>query len=126
MDFIEDKIKEIESDKINFLKELEERINRLKKEGHIGHPNHLHFGVNGDLRFKYLMTRILNSRGFPIYIEGKKLGSKFIADCSEKAYDEVIAYTLDELAPIVLNKYQAISDKFWDSMYEMFSKVESK
>jgi hypothetical protein len=122
MGLIEEKIKEIESEKTDFLHELEGRISRLRKEGHIGLPNHMHFGVNGDVRFKYLMTRILNSRGLPIYIDGKKLGSKFIAECSQKAYEEVIVYTLDELGPIVYDKYQAISDKFWDSMYEMFFK----
>lgn len=32
MGFIEDKIKEIESEKVDFLQELEERIDRLKKK----------------------------------------------------------------------------------------------
>jgi len=121
MDFIEDKLKEIASEKINFLKEVEERISRLKQEGHIGHPNHLHFEVKGDVRFKYLMAKILNSRGLPVFIEGKKLGNKFIADCSYKAYEEVIVYTSDELGLIVMDKYQAISDKFWNSLYEIFN-----
>lgn len=120
MGLIEDKIKEIESEKVDFLKELDQRIERLKKEGHIGLPNHLHFTVGGDLRFKYLMARILNSRGVPIYIEGKKLGTKFIADCSEKAYEEVIVFTLESLGPIVYDKYQSIADKFWESVNEKF------
>ncbi|MBK8053754.1 MAG: hypothetical protein IPK35_10925 [Saprospiraceae bacterium] len=50
MGFIEEKIKEIESEKVDFFKELDQRIERLKKEGHIGLPNHLHFGV--EWRFK--------------------------------------------------------------------------
>ncbi len=120
MGLIEDKIKEIESEKVDFLKELDQRIERLKKEGHIGLPNHLHFGVNGDLRFKYLMTKILNSRGLPIYIEGKKMGSKFIADCSTKAYEEVIVFTLDSLGPIVYDKYQNIVDEFWSKTNDLF------
>ncbi|MBK8519009.1 MAG: hypothetical protein IPL55_22810 [Saprospiraceae bacterium] len=70
------------------------------------------------------MARILNSKGLPIYIEGKKLGNKFIADCSQEAYDEVIVYALDELGQIVYDKYQAISDKFWDSMYEIFNSTK--
>lgn len=124
MGFIEDKIKEIESEKVDFLQELEERIDRLKKEGHIGRPNHLHFTVGGDVRFKYLMAIILNSRGLPIYIEGKKMGSKFIADCSTKAYDEVIAFTLDSLSPIVYDRYQEVTDHFWKTMYDIFGKTK--
>jgi hypothetical protein len=120
MGLLEDKIKEIESEKVNFLKELDEMTLQLKKDGHIGEPNHLHFSVGGDVRFKYLMPRILNQRGFQIKIEGKKMCSKFIADCSEKAYEEVIAFTLDSLGPIVYDKYQNIVDEFWQSMYEMF------
>ncbi|MFZ1456256.1 MAG: hypothetical protein WAT46_09470 [Saprospiraceae bacterium] len=124
MGFIEDKIKEIESEKVDFLQELEERIDRLKKEGHIGRPNHLHFTVGGDVRFKYLMAKTLISRGVPVYMEGKKLGNKFIADCSEKAYEEVIVFTLDSLGPIVYDKYQSIADKFWESVNEMFIEVK--
>lgn len=124
MGFIEDKIKEIESEKVDFLQELEERIDRLKKEGHIGHPNHLHFTVGGDVRFKYLMAKTLISRGVPVYMEGKKLGNKFIADCSEKAYEEVIVFTLESLGPIVYDKYQSIADKFWESVNEMFLKTK--
>jgi hypothetical protein len=126
MGFIEDTIKEIESEKINFLKELDERILRLKEEGHIGHPNHLHFTVGGDISFKVLMIYVLNTRGLNIQYEGKKLGSKFVADCSEKAYEEVIVFTLDSLGPIVYDKYQALTEKFWGSMYEMFGKKEKE
>lgn len=120
MGLLEDKIKAIESEKVNFLKELDERILQLKKDGHIGDPNHLHFTVGGDVRFKYLMARILNQRGFQIKIEGKKMGSKFIADCSEKAYEEVIAFTLDSLGPIVYDKYQDIVDEFWSKTNKLF------
>ena len=66
------------------------------------------------------MAKTLISRGVPVYMEGKKLGNKFIADCSEKAYEEVIVFTLDSLGPIVYDKYQSIADKFWESVNEMF------
>jgi hypothetical protein len=122
MGLIEEQIKEIESAKSYFIKELEERISRLKKEGHIGHPNHLHFTVTGDPEFKLLMFFVLNTRGFKIYYEGKKMGNKFVADCSNQAYKEIIAFTLDNLSPMVYDKYLQSRKIFWDSMYQMFNK----
>lgn len=45
MGFLEEKLKEIESEKTAFIEELEDRISRLKREGDIGKPHHIHFTV---------------------------------------------------------------------------------
>ena len=124
MGILEQKLEAIALEKSEFLKELDERIERLRREGHIGPPNHMHFTVGGDIKYKILMIYVLNTRGLNIQYEGKKLSSKFVVNCSQKAYDEVVVFTLESLGPIVYDKYQETVDKFWDSMYEMFREAK--
>jgi hypothetical protein len=121
MGLLEEQMASIEGEKDSFFLELESRIKRLKAAGQIGPPNHMHFTVGGDVNFKIVMLYVLNKRGLNIHHEGKRIGNKFVGDCTHQAFEEVIVYTLNSLGTIVYDKYQNVSTAFWKQTYEVLN-----
>lgn len=70
------------------------------------------------------MLHVLNTRGLNISYEGNKIGTKFIVDCSNKAYAEIITFTIDNLSSIVYLKYNELVNKFWKPVSMMMSKQD--